>query len=261
MNREEQKRIWKEEEAHAFSGWDFSHLDGRYVVDPLPWDYREKVRDFLKPGVRLLDMGTGGGEFLLSLGHPYELTAVTEGWEPNLELCRKKLAPLGIRVERYDCETDTALPFAEDRFDLVLNRHESCDLAEIRRVLRPGGFFLTQQVGGRNGRELAARLLPGLQRPGIDFNLENEGPRFREAGFRIMFQDQAYPVGRFLDIGALCFHAKVIQWEFPGFSVDSCFDRLLELQREVEERGFVRNQEHRFLLIAKNQKTEKPANG
>ena len=65
------------------SGWDFSHIDSRYTADPLPWDYREKVREFLRPGVRLLDMGTGGGELLLTLGHPYELTSVTEGWAPN----------------------------------------------------------------------------------------------------------------------------------------------------------------------------------
>ena len=38
-----------------------------------------------------------------------------------------------------------------------------------------------------------------------------------------------------------------------GF-LDNCLDRLLLLQREVEERGCLLNQEHRFLLIAKNRK-------
>ena len=36
--------------------------------------------------MRLLDMDTGGGEFLLSLGHPFERTAATEGYPPNVEL-------------------------------------------------------------------------------------------------------------------------------------------------------------------------------
>lgn len=251
MNREELKQICLEGESHAFSGWDFSYLDGRYVVESLPWDYREKVLDFLKPDTRLLDMGTGGGEFLLSLRHPYALTSATEGWEPNLQLCRKRLSPLGIQVESYTSDEDTAMPFPDGTFDLVLDRHESYDIAEVRRVLKPGGFFLTQQVGGQNGRALGKRLLPGLERPGINFNLENELPKFQQAGFRIMYRNQAYPVGRFLDLGVLCFHAKVISWEFPGFTVDSCFDRLLGLQRELEERGCIPNQEHRFLLIAK----------
>lgn len=253
MTAQELKALWKKEEEAAFSGWDFSHLQGRYVEDPLPWDYREKVLDFLKQDSRLLDMGTGGGEFLLSLGHPPALTAVTEGWKPNLELCRKRLSPLGIQVEECVCESGVPMPFESESFDLVLNRHESYDFSEVYRVLKPGGFLITQQVGGQNGRALAKRLLPEFTRLGPDFNLENQEPKMKEAGFRVMYRNQAYPAGKFLDIGALCYHAKVIQWEFPGFSVERCFDRLLELQKEIEARGFVENREHRFILIGKKQ--------
>ncbi len=251
MDENKLKALWKAEEAAAFSGWDFSRLEGRVLTEPLPWDYREKVLDFLKPDTRLLDMGTGGGEFLLSLGHTPSLTSVTEGWKPNLLLCRKRLAPLGIDVQNCAGGKGEPLPFPDDCFDLIINRQSAYDIGEVRRVLKPGGFFLTQQVGGQNGRKLARRLLPDFRRPGEDFNLENELPKFRQAGFRIMYRSQAYPVAKFLDVGALCYHAKIIQWEFPGFSVDACFDRLLSLQRELEDRGFVENQEHRFILIAK----------
>lgn len=254
MREEELRRVWKAEENAPFSGWDFSRLCGRYLEEPLPWDYREKVLDFLKPGVRLLDMCAGGGEFLLSLPHPKKQMAVAEGWEPNFALCQKRLSPLGIRVGFCACKPGETMPFEENAFDLVLNRHGSFDLEEVRRILRPGGFFVTQQVGGQNGRKLSRRLFPELDRPGESYNLENQSPAFQAAGFRITFQDQAYPVGRFLDVGALCYHAKHIPWEFPDFSVDRCFPQLLVLEREIEERGFVENQEHRFILIGKNQK-------
>ena len=141
MSREELLAQWREEANRGMKGWDFSHIQDRYLVDPLPWNYVERVKEFLRPGVRLLDMGTGGGEVLLSLRHPYQLTSVTEGWEPNLELCRKKLSPLGITVKSYDSEKAPALPFGDDSFDLVIDRHESYDLAEVHRVLKNGGFF------------------------------------------------------------------------------------------------------------------------
>lgn len=256
MNQTQLKERWKQEEQKAFSGWDFSRLRERYVTDPLPWDYREKARDFLRPNVRLLDMGTGGGEFLLSLGPPYRLTAVTEGWRPNYELCLQRLAPLGIQVKKCACGTGERMPFEDDSFDLILNRQSSYDIHEVRRVLKPNGFFLTQQVGSENGLTLAKRLIPNVSRSRMDFNLENELPKFQKTGFRVTYGDQAYPIGRFYDVGAICFHAKIIEWEFPGFSVDGCFDRLLRLQEEIEARGFVENQEHRFLLIAKNTKGE-----
>ena len=99
MDREQLLSQWREEAARGMSGWDFSHIQGRCTVEPLPWDYPQVVREFLRPGVRLLDMGTGGGELLLTLGHPYELTSVTEGWEPNLALWPKKACALGHHRE------------------------------------------------------------------------------------------------------------------------------------------------------------------
>jgi len=60
------RRRWLAEQDCGFAGWDFSYLDGRTATDPLPWDYRAVVDEHLKPSGRLLDMGTGGGEFLLS---------------------------------------------------------------------------------------------------------------------------------------------------------------------------------------------------
>ena len=80
MNTErmaELRKEWEAEEKIAhIHGWDFSHIDGRYDETPLPWDYREIALDGLKPCHRLLDMGTGGGEFMLGLGHPLELVFV-----------------------------------------------------------------------------------------------------------------------------------------------------------------------------------------
>ena len=254
MNREVLLNQWREEERRGMYGWEFSHLENRYEVSPLPWDYRERVREFLRPGVRLLDMGTGGGELLLTLRHPYELTSVTEGWAPNVELCRKRLEPLGITVREYDSERGEPMPFDDDSFDLVLNRHESYDLTEVRRVLKKNGFFLTQQVGGENNLPLIQQLCSGFPGNYVGFNLENELPKFRNAGFRVMRSDQAYLEGRFLDVGALVFQASVTPWEFPGFSVDNCQEVLFRFQDMVEKQGFVPTLEHRFLIVAKNRK-------
>jgi len=71
---EKYHEIWLEEERKSIEGWDFSVLDGRWESEAIPWDYKEEVQNHLKPTDRLLDLGTGGGEFLLTINHPYELT-------------------------------------------------------------------------------------------------------------------------------------------------------------------------------------------
>lgn len=44
---------------------------------------------------------------------------------------------------------------------------------------------------------------------------------------------------------------RVLPWEFPGFSVDRCFERLLRMQAVVEKEGKVQGTIHRFLIVAK----------
>lgn len=162
MNTEQLKEIWKKEEDIAhIHGWDFSHIHGRYTEeDDLPWDFREVIQKYRKDSMKLMDMETGGGEFLLSLHHPNESTAAIEGYPPNVKLCKEVLLPLGIDFRAAGgCDR---LPFSDGSFDIITNRHGDYDAAELRRVLKPNGLFLTQQVGAENDRELVQLLLPHI---------------------------------------------------------------------------------------------------
>ncbi|BFH16254.1 hypothetical protein J6TS7_62570 [Paenibacillus dendritiformis] len=49
----------------AINGWDFRSM--RSVTEGAAWDYGPKVMELCKPTDVLLDIGTGGGEGLLTL--------------------------------------------------------------------------------------------------------------------------------------------------------------------------------------------------
>ena len=243
------REAWLAEQAQArIHGWDFSHLDGRCSEeDDLPWDYRAIVCAYLKPSSRLLDLETGGGEFLLSLEHPFGNTAAMEGYVPNVELCREKLMPLGIDFRPGN---GNKLPFEDAQFDLVINRHGDFDAEEIRRVLKPGGLFITQQVGEDNDRELVELLLPGTPKPFPGMNLRRQRQAFLDAGFDVIRGEECFRLIRFFDTGALVWFARVIEWEFPGFSVETCLPGLLRAQRMLEENGAIEGTIHRYLIVA-----------
>ena len=251
MNSEILREQWLAEEAVAhIHGWDFSHLDGRYTQDDtLPWDYKAEVLAALRPDSRILDMDTGGGEFLLSLNHPHHLTAAIENYPPNVALCRETLLPLGIDFKA--AAADGPLPFPDDHFDLVLNRHGSFDPKEVFRVLKPGGVFLTQQVGEDNDRELVELVLPGQQKMYGGWSMTPVANSLKQTGFVVEKQDEAFVPIRFFDTGALVWFARIIQWEFVGFSVDKCFDRLLEVEERIAREGEVSGNAHRFFLKAR----------
>ena len=124
MRRELLEKQWYlEEEAAHIKGWDFSHIHGRYEEEEdLPWDYEKIVRQYLTGTAKVLDYDTGGGEFLLSLNHPFARTAATEGFGPNVRLCQEKLLPLGIDFK--ECNTPSRIPYDNETFKS--GRAEKC---------------------------------------------------------------------------------------------------------------------------------------
>lgn len=250
MNRDELLKKWlQEEEAAYIHGWDFSHISGRYEAEQeLPWNYEELVKQYLRPEQRLLDIDTGGGEFLLSLNHPCRNLAATENYPPNVELCRRKLLPLGIDFRQAD--GGGRLPFADRSFDIVINRHGDFHPGEIRRVLKDNGLFITEQVGAENDRELVALLLKEV--PELPFprqRLEIARAAFEETGFSVIQAQEAFCPIRFWDVGALVWFARIIEWEFPGFQVSDCMDKLYHAQEILEREGVIEGRSHRFLLV------------
>ena len=241
---------WKaEEQISHVHGWDFSHVDGRVVEDALPWDYREQILHYLKPEMQILDIDTGGGEFLLSLHHQYRNTSATENYPPNIELCQNTLLPLGIDFQSADGKG--IMPFEDERFDMVLNRHGDLNPEEIYRVLKPGGLFITQQVGAENDRELVELLCGHTDLPFPDQYLKIISDQFSQTGFEILDGRECFRPIRFYDVGALVWFARIIEWEFPGFSVERCQDQLLHTQAILDEKGYIEGRIHRILMIAR----------
>lgn len=252
MNYKELKALWKKEEQMSFKGWDFSHLQNRWEGETLPWNYKNILIEYIKPTHKLLDIGTGGGEFLLSLNHPYENTSVTEMWEPNVKLCKEKLEPLGIEV-KHVLDNDL-LPFEDDKFDIIINRHASYSIKEVKRILKPNGLFITQQVGGKNNEILSKLLIKDFKPLYKENTLDNTLREIDENYFESIYSNEYFSSLKFKDIGAIVYFAKIIEWEFPNFSVDKCFNELCRLDDKLNNVGYIESFEHRYIIVCKSKK-------
>ena len=253
MKENELIQAWKaEEEIAHIHGWDFSHIDGRYMEDTnFPWNYRQVIGEYLTSDMKLLDIDTGGGEFLLSLGHPYENTAATENYLPNVQLCKETLLPLGINFRQADGKDK--LPFEDARFDVVINRHGDFNPREIYRALKSGGVFISQQVGAENDRELVDILCGELPLPFPEQYADKVAAAFQNEGFSILCKEECFSLIRFYDVGALTWFARVLPWEFTGFSVDTHIQNLMKAQHILENEGYIEGKTHRFLIVTQKQ--------
>ena len=235
-------------QAAEFAGWDFSWLDGRWIEGPIPWDYRELVMAQFAGVQSLLDLGTGGGELLASMAPLPPDTRATENYPPNGPIARKRLEPLGVTV--VTGVPDDALPFPDATFDLVIDRHESFDPAEVFRIVKPGGRFVTQQVGGQDNLRLNELL-----QDEVAFEFADWGPAaaisgLEAAGFQVADLKEAALETRVADIGAVVYYLRAIPWQIEGFTVEGYRDRLLALHEMMQREGGLTLHSHRFLIEA-----------
>ncbi len=229
-----------EADARDMSGWDFGWLDGRMTSSGLPWDYPAIVDEWVSRSSSVLDMGTGGGEFLSVVRGLPARTVATEGWAPNVRVAAQRLSAIHVPVVHDEGATDNLdqrqrdprgrLAFRDESFDLVHSRHEAYNPTEVRRVLRRDGSFLTQQAGS-GGAD--AGVLLGLPRPHESFDRAFAVEQLREAGFDVVDGDSAVESMTFADIGAFAWYLSVIPWIVPGFTIEGYRARLLDLH----ERG------------------------
>jgi SAM-dependent methyltransferase len=234
--------------AQPFSGWDFSILQGRWFENSPPWVYRRRARQAVANAGTLLDMGTGGGEFLASLAPLPKLAYATEAYPPNIPIARERLEPLGVQV--IPIETDEHLPFEAEFFDTIINRHEMFIAQEVARILKPGGRFLTQQVGERNLQELNQCLLGEKSTPRSS-RLQKALNYLRAAGMQVLESGEAFPETFFYDVGAVVYLLKAIPWQVRDFSVEKYRPRLLSLHEHIQKHGSFIARNHRYFIQAR----------
>jgi len=191
-------------------------------------------------------MGTGGDEVLarLSAGIPSRFVA-TEERVRNAPVAHRLLAPLGIDVVRAQ---SLSLPFRDGTFDLVLNRHEELDPAEVARVLAPGGTVLTQQVGPYNWPELD-EFFPRRHDFGDLFARYRDG--FETAGLAVVAAWQHRERVAFGSLGDIVYMLLVAPWDIPGFDPEADIEALLAFEDACGTPDGIVLTESRFLIEAR----------
>jgi SAM-dependent methyltransferase len=242
--------FWREEEQRPFTGWDFSYIKDRMIEEPLPWSYEAIVRELMVKATAVLDTSTGAGEKLLGFRDLWPpVVKATVGYEPNLALARQNLEPFGAEVLYADGSDSEILPFPDESFDLVLNRHGGLNCDEVARVLKPGGTFLTQQVSGMSEHDLIA-VFTTTGPKWSDANPEKYVPWLEQAGLQIVRVEQHNGRETFSDVGAVVYHLKAIPWLVEGFSVDTHLPQLWQLQEKVEAGRPLAFSNKRYLIQA-----------
>jgi hypothetical protein len=134
-----------------------------------------------------------------------------------------------------------------EAFDVIIDRHAPFDLGAVAAHLKPGGYFVTQQVGERNMACVKAALGQPAGPPAV------RREAFAGSGLRLlafMEYDVEYVVR---DIESLLFWLRGLDCAHADLDGAAALASARALNRvlagNVDERGFVTN-EHRYLAVA-----------
>jgi SAM-dependent methyltransferase len=238
-----------------FSGWNFDYLTktGRMVEAPLKWNYYNIVFPYLSKVETMLDMGTGGGEVLSEFLPLPPNTYATEQYKPNVSVARERLESLGVTVVEVEEEKspphNANLPFDDEFFDLIINRHTAYYPNELMRILKNRGVFITQQVGSMIMLNLK-QFLKEESMTVSNWNLKSAVDELKIAGFKIIEQQEDMQFCRFYDVGAIAYVMKATPWIVEDFTIDKYKDRLWELHIRIQEEEFYDTPLHRFVVVA-----------
>ncbi|MCM2253149.1 MAG: bifunctional demethylmenaquinone methyltransferase/2-methoxy-6-polyprenyl-1,4-benzoquinol methylase UbiE [Ramlibacter sp.] len=115
------------------------------------WKAYTVLAAHVRPGERVLDIAGGTGDLALAFARQVGATGQvvhTDINEAMLRTGRDRLLDAGVALPTLVCDAEK-LPFATDSFDLVSvafglrnMTHKDAALAEMNRVLRPGGKLL-----------------------------------------------------------------------------------------------------------------------
>jgi SAM-dependent methyltransferase len=216
-------------------GWDFSWFEGRAAEERPPWGYARLMGERMGTVAAALDVETGGGEVVASAPRRPPLLVATESWPPNIAVARRRLGPLGAHlVAVHDAPT---LPFVAGGFDLVVSRHPVVVLwDEIARVLRPGGVYLSQQIGAGTNRELTDFMM-GPQPVSQRRSAESLRAAAAAAGLDVVDVQSCALRVEFYDVAAVVHFLKKVRWTVPDFSVRTYDQRLRAMHEHIEREG------------------------
>lgn len=231
------------------NGWDFSKL--KVIVEGNKQELFDEVAKRSKATDRLLDIGTGGGELLLTLSKHVQYAVGIDQSFAMIETARKNLAHSTVNNVEF-IEMDAAhLQLLPDSFDIVTCRQAPFNANEIQKVLKPSGIFMTQQVCEHDKQNLKQAFGRGQN---YDVNINTykniQLAQLKSAGFN-SFEVIDYNVTEFYqtpeDLIFLLKHTPIIEYFGDG---DKDFEILKRfIDENTTEKG-IKTNSARYIIVA-----------
>lgn len=183
-----------------------------------------------------------GGEFVDRVERLPDITYVVEALADK---AREKLEEKNVKVTSYTNRNQ--LPFKDEKIDIVVNELTNYDKFEVFRVLKPNGYFIVDQMGSDNYKEIANMFIPFRMKGRWD--KENCSRTLRDIGMDIVDGFEEEGCIRFKSLAAVFTFMRTFSPERVD-NYDKYLNFYARISQEIQDKDFFDLTTHRFIVVA-----------
>lgn len=236
----------KELEKEVLKLTEIEVLDESYYRPERKIDEVETLRRYVQPEHHLAILSVDHGEFAC---HFSPLPAVTYDVEPysDIEKIKERIGDLPIKPTTLTQAQQ--MPFKDDRMDIVMNQLCNYDKTEIKRVLKPGGYFILHQNGTGNYKEIIDMYVPFRMKGA--WVLDSCVPTLESVGFSIVEEIQDHNYIQFSSLEGMYSYFKKFAPDFCNVVKYKAF--YMAVLKKIQEEGSYKLSTYDFLVVAKKE--------
>ena len=133
--------------------WDFSQIkcETEKLTD---WDFYKKIRENSNEKSLCLDLGTGGGEEVLTEYPEVGMIIATDYSKEMIKTAKENLKKYPNKKVKFTCMNNLKMTFPKETFDLISARHTIINAKQIYECLADEGTLVIQGVDKRDCWEI-----------------------------------------------------------------------------------------------------------
>lgn len=133
--------------------WNFSDI--KYKTEKLTnWDFYEKIKQYTNEKSLCLDLGTGGGEKVLTKYPDVGMIIATDFSKEMIKTARKNSRNYPDKKVKFTCLNNLEMTFPKETFDLISARHTVINAKQIYDCLVEDGVLVIEGVDKKDCREI-----------------------------------------------------------------------------------------------------------
>lgn len=218
--------------------------DYGYEEDVSSYDIKTILDEYIMPTDHVAYMSIDEGRFVKDYHKFSEATFVVATYG-DVENTQTRLQDTPVRVTKL---TDSGqLPFKDEKMDVVVCLDSNYDKNEVKRVLKPNGYFLVNQNGTENLKEILQMYIPfGIK--GV-WNADSCRQTLDDFGIETLSSYEDFGKIRFRSIQAIHTYLQRVSPDLANIKKYQMF--YMNALKAIKDHHFYEMTTHRFLVIGK----------